>query len=90
MHQRSIHEPEPVKVGKNKLHVLPQNPIFQSEWDKPLFEVRFDQLLQSATSEAERVRLLAVSTENASDWLHAIQIPSLGLHLDPMSLHIAC
>ena len=72
LHRTSIHEPEPVKVGKNKLHVLLQNPIFQSEWDKPLFEVRFDQLLQSATSEAERVRLLAVSSKNALDWLHAI------------------
>jgi hypothetical protein len=69
---------------------LPQNPIFQSEWDKPLYEVRFVQLLQSATSEAERARLLAVSLESASDWLHAIPIPSLGLHLDPMNLHIAC
>jgi hypothetical protein len=69
---------------------LPQNPIFQSEWDKPLYEVRFDRLLQSTTSEAERARLLAVSSESASDWLHAIPIPSLGLHLDPMNLHIAC
>ena len=69
---------------------LPQIPIFQSEWDKPLYEVRFNQQLQSATSEAERARLLAVSAESASDWLHAIPIPSLGLYLDPMSLHIAC
>ena len=69
---------------------LPQNPIFQSEWDKPLYEVRFDRLLQSAPSEAERARLLSVSSESASDWLYAIPIPSLGLHLDPMSIHIAC
>jgi hypothetical protein len=69
---------------------LPQNPIFQSEWDKPLYEARFDLLLHSATSEAERARLLSVSSEGASDWLHAIPIPSLGLHLDPMSVHIAC
>ena len=68
----------------------PQNPIFQSEWDKPLYEVRFDRLLLSAPSEAERARLLSVSSESASDWLHAIPIPSLGLHLDPMSIHIAC
>ena len=47
-------------------------------------------LLQSAMLEAERARLLAISSESASDWLHAIPIPSLGLHLDPMSLHIAC
>ena len=29
---------------------LPQNPIFQSEWDKPLYETRFDLLLHSVTS----------------------------------------
>ena len=69
---------------------LPQNPIFQSEWDKPLYEARFDLLLNSVTSEAEIARLLSVSSENASDWLYAIPIPSLGLHLDPMQVHIAC
>jgi hypothetical protein len=69
---------------------LPQNPIFQSEWDKPLYEARFDLLLHSAISEAERARLLSVSLESESDWLHAIPIPSLGLHLDPMQVHIAC
>ena len=46
--------------------------------------------LHSATTEAERARLLSVSSEGASDWLHAIPIPSLSLHLDTMSLHIAC
>ena len=56
-----------------------KNPIFQSEWDKPLYEARFDLLLHSATSEAERARLLSVTSEGASDWLHAIPIPSLGL-----------
>ena len=66
---------------------LPQNPIFQSEWDKHLYEARFDLLLHSATSEAERARLLSVSLESASDWLHAIPIPSLGLHLDLMQVH---
>ena len=69
---------------------LPQNPIFQSEWDKPLYKVRFDRLLHLVPSEAERARLLSVSSESASDWLQAIPIPSLGLHLDPMSVHIAC
>jgi hypothetical protein len=69
---------------------LPQNPIFQSEWDKPLYEARFDLLLNSVTTEAERARLLSVSSENSSDWLYAIPIPSLGLHLDPMQVHLAC
>ena len=67
-----------------------QNPIFQSELDKPLYKARFDLLLHSFTSEAERARLLSVSSESTTDWLHAILNPSLGLHLDPMQVHIAC
>ena len=38
----------------------------------------------------DRARLLAVSSESASDWLHALPIPSLGLHLDPTALKNAC
>ena len=68
----------------------PQNSIFQSEWDRPVAESTLNFLLQTAPSEAERARLLSVSAESASDWLHAIPIPSLGLQLDPMSLKIAC
>lgn len=55
-----------------------------------MYENRFSVLLQSATSEAERARLLSITAESSSDWLHALPIPSLGLHLDPMSLKIAC
>jgi hypothetical protein len=33
---------------------------------------------------------LSVVSENASDWLYAMPIPSLGLHLDPIQVYIAC
>ena len=69
---------------------LPENPLFQSEWDKCLYDVRFRDLIENTTSEAEIARLLAVSSPSSSDWLHAVPIPSLGLNLDPMSLKIAC
>ena len=42
-------------------------------------------LKEIARVQEERARLLAVSSQSASDWLHAIPIPSLGLKLDPMS-----
>ena len=51
-----------------------------------IYEVRFQQL----SSEAEKARLLAVSSPSSSDWLHAVPVSSLGLNLDPMSLKIAC
>ena len=38
----------------------------------------------------EKARILAVSSEYSSAWLNAVPIPSLGLHLDPMTLKIAC
>ena len=69
---------------------IPENPIYQSTWDKELYEHKQQELLLSASSDEEKARLLAVSSQSASDWLHAIPIPSLGLKLDPMSLRVAC
>ena len=68
----------------------PEVPIYQSNWDKELIEYRYQEILHTAPSIAEKARILAVSSKSSSDWLHAIPIPSLGLKLDPMSLKIAC
>ena len=68
---------------------LPDSPIYQSSWDKPLYENRFQALLNETHNDEERARLISVSAESASDWLHAFPIPNLGLHLDPSSLRIA-
>ena len=67
----------------------PEVPIYQSNWDKEIIEQRYQEILYSASIE-EKARLLAVSSPSASDWLHAMPIPTLGLKLDPMSLKIAC
>ena len=72
------------------LGTLPQNKIFQSEWDKGLYEKRYENLLQNTLEDSEKARILSVSSESASDWLHAVPIPSLGLHMDPITLKIAC
>ena len=68
----------------------PENPIYQSEWDKVVYDNNYQNLLNSAPTKDEKARLLAVSSESSSDWLHAIPIPSLGLKLDPMTLKISC
>ena len=68
---------------------LPDLPMYQSSWDKPLYEARFQNLLVSAQCASEKARLLAISSQSSSDWLHAMPLPSLGLHLDPSSLRIA-
>ena len=68
----------------------PENPIYQSEWDKEVFEYNFEKLISIAPTMEEKARLRAVSSESSSDWLHAIPVPSLGLKLDPMTLKISC
>ena len=75
------------KAAQNE---IPEIAIYQSNWDKELYDLRYQRLLHSSPNIEERARLLAVSSQSASDWLHAIPIPSLGLKLDPMSLKISC
>ena len=75
------------KTGKN---FLPDEPKYQASWDEPLYEARFEKLLQQSNNDQELARLLAISTESASDWLCALPMPTLGLHLDPTALKIAC
>ena len=48
------------------------------------------EILNAEPKAVEKARLLAVASENASDWLNAIPVPSLGLKLDNTSVRIAC
>ena len=75
---------------KSNTMTQPEKPNYQSEWDKAMYEQRFEELLYSATSDTEKARLLAVSSPSSSDWIHAIPTAALGLHLDPMTLKVAC
>ena len=68
----------------------PSNPSFQSSWDKEIYDYNYQNLLLSAPTKEDRARILAVSSVNSSDWLHAIPIPSLGLKLDPMTIKVSC
>ena len=74
---------------KAGMDTLPDSPIYQSSWDKPLYENRFQSLLNETHNDEERARLMSVAAESASDWLHALPNPNLGLHLDPSALRIA-
>ena len=69
---------------------IPPNQSCQKQWDLPLSKKRFDDLFSAATTEKDRARLLAVSSKNSSDWLHAFPIPSMGLKLDDNTLKISC
>ena len=71
------------KLGRN---CIPDNPLFQANWDKPLYIQRHQELLNSAVSEVGRARILSVLLDHASDWLYATPIASLGLKLSDSHL----
>ena len=69
---------------------FPANPSVQALWDAPLYQKKYEELLKHQTAPAEKARLLAVASENASDWLNAVPVPTLGLKLDNFSMRPAC
>ena len=68
--------------------LTPPNRAVQADWDKPLYEKSYNDLLERQTSPFEKARLIAVAAEHASDWLNAIPVPSLGLKLDNASVRL--
>ena len=69
---------------------MPENLRFQAEWDRPLYCLRFNKLINLASTYMEKARILGVSSEHASDWLHAAPISSLGLKLSDSNLRAVC
>ena len=61
----------------------------QHSWDIRVCRTIFDSLLNSQTDEVEKARLLAVSAEHSSDWLHALPLSACGLRLDNESLRVS-
>ena len=66
----------------NNNTALPVMKGIQKAWDTPLYESKYQELLNQQSDSLERARLLAVASENASDWLHAIPIANLGLKMN--------
>ena len=61
----------------------------QRNWDNPVLEAIKCRILDSTTVASDRARLLAVSSPNSSDWLHALPIASCGLMLDDEAVRVA-
>ena len=68
---------------------LPILKSVQAAWDIPLCKKRFEKLLQSANTSEDKARLMAVSSEHASDWLNCVPLPSMSLKLNRQTLRIA-
>ena len=63
--------------------------VWQKSWDNVCASVLAEQLLDEASDDVSRARLLAVATKESGAWLHALPVSSLGLRMDDDSLRIA-
>ena len=61
----------------------------QKTWDLPLIKVKFDAVMNIAQNQANRARLIVVSSRHAGDFLNAFPSSTVGTRLDNMSLRIA-
>ena len=68
---------------------FPADKTVQAEWDSILYNHIYNNFLSRETMPAERARLLAIASEESSNWLNAIPVPDLELKLDDQSLRLA-
>lgn len=61
----------------------------QRSWDTPIVAKTRLNLLQSLTSDADRARLLAVSSAKSGAWLHALPISACGLLLEDEAVRVS-
>ncbi len=61
----------------------------QRDWEAPVLERLYGTLLDSADTQQDRARLLAVTRKESGAWLSALPCAPLGLALDNTTLRIA-
>ena len=65
-----------------------QDACKQRHWDDLVCKNAAERLIRNA-NQIDRARLLAASTPHTADWLQAVPVPSLGLHLDAETVRVA-
>jgi hypothetical protein len=60
---------------------LPQDKGSQTAWEEAFLEFTFNRLLNNASTQDDKARLLAAQVKESGAWLHALPSPQLGLHL---------
>ena len=61
----------------------------QKSWDQLRVAAVAERLLESATDDIDRARLLASRSKESGAWLHALPLSALGLRLDDEHLRVA-
>ena len=61
----------------------------QSDWEAPILKVISSSLLERASTQQDKARLLAVSRKESGAWLNAFPSPNLGTHLDNDTIRIS-
>ncbi len=61
--------------------LIPPASSMQHAWDDPCCKVQADRILDSASDQVERARLLASRSTGSGDWLHALPLSSAGLKM---------
>ena len=61
----------------------------QREWDTPICESLYARMLANSVDPVSRARLLASRSGGSGDWLHAVPLANIGLHLDNAAVSIA-
>merc|ERR1712079_226392 len=77
------------QFSEEKEQGLPEDVTVQTLWDQPVFELKYQELLDNQSVPTEKARLIAAHSEHSSGWLTAVPVPKLGLKLDDRSLQIA-
>ena len=57
------------QFSEDKGQELPEDITVQTMWDQPVFELRYQELLENQTVPTEKARLIATHSEHSSGWL---------------------
>ena len=57
------------QFSEDKGQELPEDITVQTMWDQPVFELRYQELMENQTVPTEKARLIAAHSEHSSGWL---------------------